>query len=366
MKKILSLALTFAIIVSTLVTMGVVSANSVDANIKTTVIDLTQGVANLFVTTSNTTSTTATVEGGKLKVHISAYERHLTDQVYSKGTWFPNYLLAVDGSMLRLTNGNKAIVEVKYKVVDANGNATWGAQIAIGNRNGGPDNNIYVRNAKKHTTADIGKEFVLTSVFTVDGNYATKIAFAGGGDIEISSIVVHELPAAEINNYAVVKYVDGTNENTEFVKKNAALKTPEKTDYSFGGWYANADFTGTKVESVSADTTVYAKWSPVCTHENTTTTNTATYFNDGVETVYCEDCKTTVSETPVSAIKTAPVTFESAILDPATNELTVKWEYSAALSADLVAAGDNKALTVKYAFVGGKEYSAKLDTVANF
>jgi hypothetical protein len=120
---------------------------------------------------------------------------------------------------LSLTKGNKAIVEVTYKVVSANANADWGAQIGIGSFNGGKGSNIYVRTVKKHTSADNGKEFTLASTFTVDGNYATKIAFAGGGTIEISSIVVHELPAANINDYAVVKYVDGTDETTEFVKK---------------------------------------------------------------------------------------------------------------------------------------------------
>ena len=192
MKKILSLALTFAIIVSTLVTMGVVSANSVDTNIKTTVIDLTQDVANVFAITGNTTATTATVEGGKLKVHVSAYERQLAAQTsYSSQTWFPNYLLLDDGNFKLLTNGNKAIVEVKYKVTGTP-NATHGTQIGIGNFNGGKGSNIYVRTSKKHTAEDQGKEFTLTSVFTVDGKYATKIAFSGGGDIEISAIVVHE------------------------------------------------------------------------------------------------------------------------------------------------------------------------------
>ncbi|MBO5211606.1 MAG: hypothetical protein J6B80_06725, partial [Clostridia bacterium] len=86
------------------------------------------------------------------------------------------------------------------------------------------------------------------------------------------------------------------------------------------------------------------------------------YFNDGVETVYCEDCKTTVSETPVSAIKTAPVIFDDAVLDPETNKLTVAWTYSEALNEDIKAAA-TKGLAVKFAF-GDKEYTVP-NTVLN-
>ena len=150
MKKVLSLVLATAILLSTVITSVVVSANSVDANIKTTVIDLTQDVANVFATTGSTTATTATVEDGKLKVHVSAYERQLSGITsYSSQTWFPNYLLAVDGDFqnMKLTNGNKAIVEVKYKVTGTP-NATHGTQIGIGNFNGGKGSNIYVRTSK--------------------------------------------------------------------------------------------------------------------------------------------------------------------------------------------------------------------------
>ncbi len=232
----------------------------------TTKIDLTQDTANLFATTGSTTSTTAAVEDGKLKVHLSAYERALTSQSYGTQTWFPTYLIAVGGAMHKLTKGNKAIVEVKYKVVEANANADWGAQIGIGNFNGGKGSNIYVRTSKKHTTADVGKEFTLTSVFTVDGYYSAKIAFAGGGDIEISSVVVHELPAEYIDEYAAVKYVDGTSEVTEFTKKNAAPKTPANDGRHFEGWYASSDFSGEPVTTVTGDTTLYGKFTYTTTN----------------------------------------------------------------------------------------------------
>ncbi len=256
MKKVLALVLAATILLSTVITSVALSVNSADPNIKTTVIDLTQSITDVFSTTGSTTNTTATVEGDKLKVKISAYERQLAAQTYGTQTWFPNYLLNVDGAFYKLTNGNKAIVEVKYKVTGTP-NATHGTQIGIGNFNGGKGSNIYVRTSKKHTAEDQGKEFTLTAAFTADNKYSTKIAFSGGGEIEISSIVIHELISAS-DDYAVVKYVDGDNESTEFVKKNTTLKTPDNAE-GFYGWYPNSSFAGEAVTSVTADTTLYAK-----------------------------------------------------------------------------------------------------------
>ena len=238
-----------------------VSANNTDINIKTTAIDLTQNLADSFVTTGNTTATTATVEDGKLKVKISAYERQLSGITsYNTQTWFPNYLLRKSGSTFSFTKGSKAIVEVKYKVV-GNPNVNHGTQIGIGNWSGGKGSNIYVRTSKKHTGSDINKEFTLATSFTVDNNTSVKIAFSGGGTLLISSITVHELPAQHINDYALVKFIDGDNETTEFVKKNSTLKTPVNGENVFKGWYASSNFAGEAVTSVSADTTLYAKWS---------------------------------------------------------------------------------------------------------
>lgn len=259
MKKVLSLALSIVILLSTVITSIMVSANNTDSNIKTTVVDLTQPLSDVFVTTGNTSSTTATVENGTLKVKVSAYERQLAGETsYSKQTWYPNYMLATNGSTLHLTKGSRAIVEVKYKVVGTP-NVNHGTQIGIGNWAYGKGSNIYVRTSNKHIAGDEGKEFTLTSSYTVDNNTAIKIAFSGGGVLEISSITVHELPSEHINDYSLVKYVDGDSETTEFVKKNGALKTPSKDADTFLGWYASSVFAGEAVTSVSADAILYAK-----------------------------------------------------------------------------------------------------------
>jgi len=257
-KKVLSIILVITILISTVLTSIIVSANNTDSNIKTTVVDLTQSLTNVFATTGSTTATTATVEGGKLKVNVSAYERQLAGETsYSKQTWYPNYLLATNDVTLHLTNGSRAIVEVKYKITGTP-NVNHGTQIGIGNWAYGKGSNIYVRNSKKHVAGDEGKEFTLAASYTVDNNTAIKIAFSGGGKIEISSIVVHELPAEYINDYAIVKYVDGESESTEFVKKNSAPKKPIDEE-NFYGWYVSNTFAGEAVNTVTADVTLYAK-----------------------------------------------------------------------------------------------------------
>jgi len=259
-KKVLSLVLAMAIFLSTVITSVIVSANNGDSEIKTTVIDFTQNIGDRFVTTTKTAATTATEEDGKLKVSISAYERQLSGITsYNNQTWFPNYMLGVNSSTLHLTKGSKAIVEVKYKVVGTP-NVNHGTQIGIANWSGGKGSNMYVRTSKKHTDADMNKEFTLSASYTVDNNTSIKVAFSGGGTLLISSVTVHELPAQYINDHATVKYVDGKEETTEFIKKSATLKTPVKQEDTFLGWYTNSSFTGEAVTSVSADTTLYAKW----------------------------------------------------------------------------------------------------------
>lgn len=50
------------------------------------------------------------------------------------------------------------------------------------------------------------------------------------------------------------------------ITNTVSLPSPAKTGYTFGGWYTSADFTGTKITSISAGTTgnktLYAKWTP--------------------------------------------------------------------------------------------------------
>ena len=189
--------LTVAITITSIINSIVVFANG--NSVITTEFDLTREFTTYtFQTTSQTSSTTASIVGDKLVVNVDAFERQLSSITsYSTQTWFPRYLLYKDAeNMFRLTQGNKAIVEVTYKVTGMP-NSNHGLQIGIGGYSQGSQSTMYVRTSKKHTAEDLGKEFTLSSSFVVDSNNTVKIAFSGGGQFEISSIKVQELPSAE-------------------------------------------------------------------------------------------------------------------------------------------------------------------------
>ena len=71
-----------------------------------------------------------------------------------------------------------------------------------------------------------------------------------------------------------------------------------------------------------------------CTHENTTTTNTATYFKDGMVTVVCDDCSETVSETEASASGVA-LDEENCKVEFENGNLTITLAYSEDLLKDI-------------------------------
>ena len=71
-----------------------------------------------------------------------------------------------------------------------------------------------------------------------------------------------------------------------------------------------------------------------CTHENTTTTNTATYFKDGMVTVVCDDCGETVSETKADATNIA-LDEANCKEEFANDKLTITLAYSEDLLKDI-------------------------------
>jgi len=71
---------------------------------------------------------------------------------------------------------------------------------------------------------------------------------------------------------------------------------------------------------------------PACTHENKTTTNTATYFKDGMVTVVCDDCDETVSETKADATNIALTSREEKFEN---GNLTITLTYSEDLYKDI-------------------------------
>ena len=93
------------------------------------------------------------------------------------------------------------------------------------------------------------------------------------------------------------------------------------------GGAANLRFYNIKITEVVENTT------PACTHENQTTTNTATYFKDGVVTVVCDDCGETISETAAAASDAAlKGEFIKTFAD---GKLTISGKYIDALLLDI-------------------------------
>ena len=260
MKKVISIILTITVLLSMIIT-AIFSTLAEASPIKVTHIDITQ--TPNFATTGSTTATTAKVEDNLLKIHVQNWERQLINNTPSSSqTWFPNYLVKNNnGEIFSFTEGSKVIVEVNYKVT-GNPNANHGTQIGVGAWYASGGSNMFTQACRKHMAEDKDKEFTLSASYVINSSNkkGVKIAFSGGGDLEISGITIYELPKENINDYAVVKYVDGDKENTEFVKKNTSPKTLLGGEYDFDGWYASPSFTGEKITKINSDTILYAKW----------------------------------------------------------------------------------------------------------
>ena len=126
---------------------------------------------------------------------------------------------------------------------------------------------------------------------------------------------------------------------TATVKSTMALSVFRNVSTAAGAAYY--------VDNVTLYEKVYAQ--AACTHENTTTTNTATYFKAGVETVVCDDCGETVSETAAEALNVAlNGDFTETFAD---GKLTISWTYSDALALDIL---DGAKITFNYEIAGYK------------
>ena len=335
-------------------------------------MDLTN-VDPIVVTNPSYSNLTPATEETPFSIDVNAtyaYNGTLFDGTNTwLNTWTVMYLktlipLKLDAeNCLVATQAKNYTIKVEYKVTATSATATKDyPEIGIVYNNGSSttaDNGSKVIAAQRINPTDVGVKKTLTT--TVNGisnnNRPLRLALTGKGTFEISSITI-----TETTNAIAITFVDDGVSTFDCIVSGEALPTPEKTGYSFEGWYSNADFTGAKVEKASAnDSTLYAKWVAECTHANKTTTNTATYFKAGVETVVCDDCGETISTNELPCITTAPVTFNKVVLNPETNQLKVEWEYSDALAIDLSNA-TTKELVVKFVF-GDKEYSVKLDDV---
>lgn len=132
-----------------------------------------------------------------------------------------------------------------------------------------------------------------TSVHSID---LSSIAQATYGDNAFASMSTKLIYVDNLTQKSTVESTQGftssvfaiTNggtfaENATF--EEGKLATPEKTDYTFKGWYENAEFDGNAVATAETGKTYYAKWelTPVVATMTATTSKSAYLVNTPVD-----------------------------------------------------------------------------------
>lgn len=132
-----------------------------------------------------------------------------------------------------------------------------------------------------------------TSVHSID---LSSIAQAIYGDNAFASMSTKLIYVDNLTQKSTVESTQGftssvfaiTNggtfaENATF--EEGKLATPEKTDYTFKGWYENAEFDGNAVTTAETGKTYYAKWelTPVAATMTATTSKSAYLVNTPVD-----------------------------------------------------------------------------------
>ena len=184
------------------------------------------------------------------------------------GTWRPTFLFFVNKNgtkgEFKTTAGAKYIINMEYTVTATAGNDDWGLQVGLfgGILANGVTNSSSVRitDRIKYQKKDKDKTFSVSAVYTANSAHNIGFQFAGQGTLDIKSIKILELPVSQVGNGVAVKYVNDGIQTGEFVDKNSTPKTVSKEGLTFEGWYDNADYNGNAVKTITADTTLYAKW----------------------------------------------------------------------------------------------------------
>ena len=135
------------------------------------------------------------------------------------------------------------------------------------------------------------------------------------------------------------------NHPTPAIWKTATVDVP--IEQAVDGLAVTVEASGTVGTYTFIDNVVVTEVKDECEHETTTTTNTATYFNAGVETVVCDDCGETVSETTAESLNVAlNGDFTETFAD---GKLTIAFEYSDALALDIL---DGAKISFNYSING--------------
>ena len=121
---------------------------------------------------------------------------------------------------------------------------------------------------KKLTTVDLSNCETVSEVkpFAFKGTDSSMIVFYLSNEANANGLK-NSVNAYDESN-AVFAVLNGGSipGDKGYYEDTGKLTTPAKTGFDFGGWYANADFSGGKVENPVVGSTYYAKWvSKKCT-----------------------------------------------------------------------------------------------------
>lgn len=215
------------------------------------------------------TLTTPEDSDGNLGVSVGTYNNNLLfngDSFKTNGLWLGGSMATlmydISGKSLTLNSGKKYAINVEYDLVSAN-SFDYPAQIALAYKTGNfnepaKDNaTTMLLAATKHEYGKTGS-YTLSAVATGLNGNPLRLAFAGQGEFIIKSISIEEAASGSTTDYAV-KFVDknGNINTAQLVNPTDPLPVINNTlTENFAGWY-NGD---TKVENISADGTLTAKW----------------------------------------------------------------------------------------------------------
>lgn len=202
-------------------------------------------------------------------------------------------------------------------VVDGDGNPLAGAEVSY---------QLFI-DAPHNTTSDENGYFFFNNLAISDLQFAATF----GVSYETYGARQYDFAEGALENYSLVRLVyplNGSDAGSAFndvvndIKYmnmegagfggqkfpiaytegvGVGLVSPLRADYSFGGWYETADFSGEKVDAVSAEktgtVTLYAKWiHTVHTWDGGAVTKAPTCTDKGEKTFTCTECGATRTE----------------------------------------------------------------------
>lgn len=176
--------------------------------------------------------------------------------------WIKTGLVSLnyDASSHPVLDGTKAYqVVVNYKVTESSATSVGlYPEIAIvrnNNKSTTSDNGTFTLAATRIDPAKVGQDLTFTTkIFNIAGKdgFPLRLAFAGVGSFEVSSVVVKE-----ISHYTTITLVNDGISTVDYAVYGETLPTPVKAGYTFKGWF---DANGVKYTTVKSSATLTAAW----------------------------------------------------------------------------------------------------------